>query len=184
MLRSALQTVGCVFLVCGLSQAVWADEQASSLFGIEVGSTHLDAQDDLERSFTKDVTDIGVRLGARSESYRFLAGYHFIQDFTEKSSDVSSWMATGQIDFLLYHWSLSQAWSVEPYIGMNGGYMGYKYGSLVDEQGFTYGADAGLLFDMQYFDFDIGVRYMGSELQSVNTCLNAYIGIDFKIETN
>ena len=153
-----------------------------ALIGLEMGSMNVDAQTAVfEESYSKNVYDVGIRLGAKSEDYRFLGIYHILDSFDHDGNKVENILATAHLDYMFWRWDLSSSINLKPFIGANGGYVENKY-SAVKEDGFTYGAETGLILDMRVFDVDLGVRYMGSGVDAVNELFNVYVGINVKIQ--
>jgi hypothetical protein len=154
----------------------------SALIGLEMGSMNIDAQTAVfEESYSKNIFDVGIRLGAKSEDYRFLGIYHILDSFDHAGNKVENILATAHLDYMFWRWDLGSSINLKPFIGANGGYIENKY-SAVKEDGFTYGAETGLILDMRLFDVDLGVRYMGSNVDAVNELFNVYIGINVKIQ--
>lgn len=155
---------------------------ATGLIGVEVGSMSFDAKDDLGQSYNKSAADVGLRLGAKSEEYRILGQYHITGDYKQNGNTVKNTLATLHLDFMFWNWDLGENTTLKPYIGANGGYHEYKYGSYINENGTAVGAETGLLLDLPIFDVDLGIRYMGSENDAVNSIFNVYLGIDLKLQ--
>ncbi len=152
-----------------------------ALLGLELGSMNIDAQNDLGQSYTKNgVLDFGIRLGAQTEDYRFLGIYHILEDYTNANDKVTNQMLTLHFDYMFWRWDLGSNVDLKPFIGVNGGYQEYKY-STVKDDGYTYGVETGLILGLDIVDIDLGIRYMGTEIDMVNDMFNIYLGINLKI---
>ena len=155
------------------------------VIGVEIGSFNLDAQKAFGESwgdqYDYSTVNMAVRLGAISDDYRLLGQYHLINEFTESGQTVKNYLGTVHLDYMFWEWDFGQEMTLKPFIGANGGYQEYKFGSISDD-GITYGAETGLIFDFGRMDIDFGVRYMGSEISAINSVLNVYLAVDLNIE--
>lgn len=154
-----------------------------ALIGLELGSMNMDAQNDFGQSYSESgIFDFGIRLGAKTEDYRFMGAFHVLDNYNAPNGDtVKNTLVTAHLDYMFWRWDVGSNMDLKPFIGANVGYQEYKTGSI-DEDGVTYGAETGLILDMGIVDADLGIRYMGSQADHVNDMFNVYLGVNLKIQ--
>jgi opacity protein-like surface antigen len=70
---------------------------------------------------------------------------------------------------------------LRPFIGLNGGYANYEAEGGINESGFTYGGEAGIIFDVtDQIDIDVTYQYTISRAAAFDHAANLGIGINYK----
>ena len=74
-----------------------------------------------------------------------------------------------------------QDMGLRPYIGLNGGYANYEAEGGINESGFTYGGQVGVVYDINdQFDIDLSYQYSISTADAFDHVGNLVIGINYK----
>ncbi len=147
------------------------DTNTKGFLGLEVGYATVDGDklDGLKHQGSG--VEIGLRLGAQNDEWRatFLATY-----LDGGSDDQNVQKGMGMIDYFLMNES-----TVRPFIGANVGYGRYE-STLVDETGFTYGGQAGVVIGVTTnVDLDLSYRYTLFASDAVNGTGNLVFGFNY-----
>ncbi|WP_297442450.1 outer membrane beta-barrel protein [Sulfurimonas sp.] len=165
--------IGAVALCAFLTTSAIAENDLSakdfSLIGIE--GSYASVSSDIDTATTyqsdrKNLTGIGLKVGAQSYNYRIFLTANYYNDPDGDFEYITTYGA--QLDYLL---NISQR--VNIYLGVNAGYANMKY--TVPSEGFKrtisdpyYGGDAGLNIHVsKLIDFELGARMI--LLDAVNT---------------
>ncbi|NKQ40494.1 MAG: porin family protein [Sulfurovum sp.] len=182
MFKKAITTV----LVLGMSSFVSAgddtrqiSEESEVFVGVEIGGTMV--QGDIDKSGTPlydpnhsaTGASIGIRLGAQNMQWRSMVMIDYF------SKDVQTYeRALIQVDYFVSPSNFSTT-AFRPYIGINGGYINYE-GGTADENGFTYGGQAGFTASVtQDIDFDLAYRYSVTTFDELDHIGNVAFGINY-----
>jgi len=169
-------------LIAQYAQASGSDESLSKgLIGAEVGGMHIDAKNDLGISFDDTYSAGAIKIGAENDSWRFLAQYNIIENGHDNGVKVSNDLYTVHLDYLVTSWRKGE-WSTMPFIGVNGGYLSYHYGSS-KENGFAGGAEAGMILSKKSFEMEVGIRYLDTNVNLVDSLTSVYVGFNFKVDS-
>jgi opacity protein-like surface antigen len=145
--------------------------QSDTFIGIEVASTEVQGQ---QPSSTSDSISYGVRIGAENEEWRTIIGFnHYDKDEYAVEKLYLS------VDYLFLKYDELDAFTVQPYVGVNTGYANYEQGSI-DESGLVYGAQAGVVLNiMEQFDVDLSYRYSLSSADSFDHESDFLLGLHY-----
>lgn len=124
---------------------------------------------------TSQGSSFGLRVGARAEEWRTLFS---VNQFDNEGRNVEKLLLA--VDYLFLGDSALVDYAMQPYIGLNAGYANYE--SLgVDEDGFLYGAQAGIIVDIvEELSLDIGFRYSLSSSDALDHTQDVVFGMDYK----
>lgn len=101
-----------------------------------------------------DIT-YGLRFGAQNDEYRSTILFDYYDNADE---DQTLQMGLVTVDYYVLSQDAASV-KIKPYIGINLGYLRYE-STLVDEQGFAYGGQAGIAASVSSkIDIDLAYRY-------------------------
>ena len=172
-----------IAVVTLLSGALYADS-GTGLMGIGASMYHFKSNDNIGLEHDYTVPSLDFRIGAKNSDWRFLIGYSFIKDETVAGSTAENILATSQLDYIFYTTPIAKETLFQPFIGATVGYHGYKYGSSIDEDGVTYGAQVGAIFDFENFSIDTTARYMDSSNSNSNEFYGVSVGFNYKLKND
>jgi opacity protein-like surface antigen len=154
---------------------------SKTFIGLEVGYAdvqgdvgHLEGSDVvIEPNFNgDDDVEFGFRIGAQNDEWRttFIFDYY---DSSDNDQNIEKGYLT--LDYLL----LEKESTVRPYIGLNIGYANYE-SSYVDDSGFLYGAQAGIILDVaDVISLDLGYRYTLSDANALDHIGSVILGVNY-----
>ena len=186
MKRTFLKSVSTV-AVAGLlmgSVAMAEDSSGVGLMGVGTSFYHFKTTDNLGLENDYTVPTFDLRIGAKNQDWRFLLGYSFIKDESLPGGTAENNLLTGQLDYIFSTTPIAEGTLIQPFIGGTLAYHNYKFGSVIDEDGVSYGAQLGAIFDFDKFSIDATARYMDSSLDHVNEFYGVSIGINYKLSTD
>lgn len=161
-----------VLLCTVFGNMAYADISTSETFiGVEIASTEVQGE---QPSSTSDGVSFGLRVGAQNEEWRTIIGFNY---YDKDEYSVEKLILS--VDYLFYKYDAMNEFSVQPYIGLNMGYMNYEQGTI-DESGFLYGVQGGVIFNvMEKFDLDLGYRYSLSNAEALDHASDVLLGVHY-----
>lgn len=154
-------------------------EDSEVFIGVEIGGAMV--QGDLDKSGTPLYTQnyegtgasLGLRLGAQNDQWRSM----LLFDYFDVDAQTYE-RALVQVDYYLMPGNFNTV-AFRPYVGINGGYMNYE-GGTADENGFTYGGQAGFTAAVsQNIDVDLGYRYSVTTFDELDHVGNVAFGVNY-----
>jgi len=167
-----MKKMAIILLSTVLGNMLYADVSQSDTFvGIEIASTEVQGQ---QPSMTSDSISYGVRIGAENEEWRTIIGFnHYDKDNYAVEKLYLS------VDYLFLKYDELEAFTVQPYIGLNTGYANYEQGSI-DENGLVYGAQTGVVLNIiEQFDIDFSYRYSLSSADAFDHESDFLLGLHY-----
>lgn len=172
-----LKKLGFVLLCILLGQTVEARDVTESQKFIGVEVTISEVQGDAVRRLdpeSSEGTGFGIRLGAQNEQWRTMFVFNY---FDNEGRNVEKLFLS--VDYLFLKSNLTADYAIQPYIGMNVGYMNYEAVG-VDESGMLYGGQGGAIFNLtESLDFDLGYRYSLSSSNALDHTGDVVFGINY-----
>jgi hypothetical protein len=120
----------------------------------------------------------GINLGAKQNCWRVLLGY-------EKYSNEAEAQNYDRVFVQGDYFPLDESYSmgniaVNPYLGLNLGWLNYSTTGTGDKDGLAYGGEAGFTKSFgEKWDLDVGLRYMESNIEDVDHIGTAAVGIHY-----
>jgi len=146
------------------------------ILGIEVGAAKIEADTFGpfgESDHEENDVEFGIRIGAQNEEWRTLLILNYFDTGTKSDQEYIKGLVT--FDYLLMKKS-----TFKPYIGINLGYINYTTSGMDDENGFLYGAQAGMLYRIaDNIQVDLTYRYSFSESDHVNHVEGIVFGLNY-----
>lgn len=175
-----VKKVTTAFLCAALATTLNAREISTGdkFLGLEVGAATVQADTggffgELEHEGT-DV-EIGFRLGVQNEAWRTTLIYDYF-DSSDDDQNYEKGMLT--VDYFFLE-STHGTLAVNPYIGLNAGYMNYE-STEIDESGFLYGGQVGVTFDMmENINVDLGYRYSYTDAEHTDHIGSFVLGVNY-----
>lgn len=160
-----MKKITTIILGMALSSALYADNYSvgDKFVGIEGGSAtiqgavYTDINDPLSYDPLYDGSDItyGLRFGAQNDEYRSTILFDY---YNNPDEDQTLQIGLVTVDYYVLSQDAASV-KIKPYIGINLGYLRYE-STLVDEQGFAYGGQAGIAASVSSkIDIDVAYRY-------------------------
>jgi opacity protein-like surface antigen len=143
--------------------------------GIQLSGAWVQGTHKTDLNYATSGLGYGVRLGAQNAEWRsFLSADKFNND------KVSYERGELHVDYLFTFPQLTE-FGLHPFIGMNGGYANYEAEGGINENGFTYGGELGVVFDLNdQIDIDVSYQYSLSHSDAFDHVGNLGIGINYK----
>ena len=169
-----------VAISLGLTSAVCADDAFSSqkFIGIEGAATSL--QGDVGGVFATPDNKVngieyGLKIGAQNNMWRTT----LVLDFFDKD-DQNTEKFIGVFDyFITRNGEDNTVQIVEPYLGLNVGYVNYE-STGIDESGLLYGGQAGLVVNLDdSLDIDLSYRYSLSTAKPFDHSGSVVLGLNY-----
>jgi len=165
-------------LLCALLGTVLEAENVSEsqkFIGVEVTITEV--QGDAVRRVDPESsqgTGFGLRLGAQNEEWRTMFTFNY---FDNEGRNVEKLFLS--VDYFFLKSELTENYAIQPYLGVNVGYMNYEAVG-VDESGLLYGGQAGGIFNLtESLDFDLGYRYSLSSSDALDHTGDVVFGLNY-----
>jgi opacity protein-like surface antigen len=174
-MKKILGTAMAMALFVGSAYAADNSSVVSSkrFIGVEIGASEVQGETLYDPSRSGTDVSYGVRIGAKEGVWRttFLFNYY---DNTDDDINTETMLLT--VDYFF----LESATNFQPYIGINAGYANYE-STGVDDSGFLYGGQVGLLFDVSpMFDFDLSYRYSLTGMDVMDHAGSVMLSVDYK----
>lgn len=177
-------------LMIGTSSALVAAEMGNAWFvGGEFGGMSMDTKisgqvngTDINEKETVNSTYEGIKVGKYFDFGRVYGNLAY----QNKKNDLSSYTFGLGYDYLFKNKS-----AVTPFIGLNASYSKAKYDNdnakefeIDKPKGFNYGPEAGLIYSItKNTEFEIGVRYMISDVKDTYSVNDGVDNINVKLES-
>ena len=171
MVKKIVAGILCVLL----SSSLYARDDISeskSFIGIEVGATTIEADHVFfGDNYEGNGVEFGLRLGAQNQQWRTLIALNYYDNVDDDQEYVKGIIT---FDYLLIDNS-----SIQPYVGVNVGYIDYT-SDVRDDAGFLYGGQVGLMYLLsENIQVDISYRYSIAETDSVNHVAGIIVGLNY-----
>lgn len=161
-----------------IASAVFAQDltESQKFIGVEISITEVqgDGPSDIASNLSNGTT-FGLRLGAQNEEWRTTIGLTY---FDAEGRNIER--LYGAIDYFFLPSNLTDSSVFKPFIGGNVGYQNYE-SNEVDEDGFVYGGQAGMLIDVSNsIDADISYRYTLSGEEAFDHSSDVVFGFNYQ----
>jgi len=173
-----VKKLGMVLLWVFLASTVNAREisESQKFIGVEVSITEVQGQAGANTSGSmSEGTGFGLRLGAENEQWRtmFILGF-----FDDEGRNVEKLLLS--IDYFFMKTEVMDNYALQPYIGVNFGYMNYE-SKHIDADGFLYGGQGGIVVDAtEQIGLDLGYRYSLSSADELDHTEEVVFGLNYK----
>jgi len=173
-----LKKLGFVLLCTLLGNTIHARDisESQKFIGVEVSIAEVrgDAVRK-EDGKTSKGTSFGLRLGAQNEQWRTMFGLGYFDDEGRNVEKVFL-----SIDYFFIESNMISGYAIQPYMGVNIGYMNYESVG-VDEDGLTYGGQGGVLLGLtETVDFDLAYRYTLSSADALDHMGEVVFGLNYQ----
>jgi opacity protein-like surface antigen len=161
-----------------LSALLHAKDDFSSerFLGIEAGYGEIQSKNVIGVPYSTKGVEFGFRFGAQNEEWRTtLSAHHFNKNSQEYfrtmlTFDHFVWSSLYKADDIIF----------KPYIGAHVGWLTYEDKSGVDDDGFIYGGQAGIAWNvLREVDFDFGYRYSISDINKVDDIGSVVFAVNY-----
>ena len=143
--------------------------------GIQLSGAWVQGTHKADLNYATSGFGYGVRLGAQNDEWRTMIS-------ADKMNNDKVSYERGELH-VQYMFQLPQMtdMGLRPFIGLNGGYANYEAEGGINESGFTYGGEAGIIFDVtDQIDIDVTYQYTMSRAAAFDHAANLGIGINYK----
>jgi hypothetical protein len=145
------------------------------LLGIQLSGAWVQGTHKTDLDYATQGYGYGVRLGAENREWRTMLSADRMNN-----GKVSYERGELHVDYLFLQGQMAQM-GLRPFIGLNGGYANYKAQGGINESGFTYGGEAGIVYDVSdQVDIDLTCQYVLSQAAAFDHATNLGIGINYK----
>jgi len=169
--------LGFVLLCALLGTVVEAEDVSESQKFIGVEVTMAEVQGDVVRRVDPEISQgagFGLRLGAQNNEWRTMFTFNY---FDNEARNVEKLFLS--IDYFFLKSDITENYAIQPYIGMNIGYMNYEAVGI-DESGMLYGGQVGGIFSLsESIDFDLGYRYSLSAADALDHTGDVVFGLSY-----
>jgi hypothetical protein len=156
------------------------DSTTQGFIGLELGYATIEGHtvdifNENQNIAFQESSDIkyGLHLGAQNEDWRITVGFNY---YDNSSDDQNMEQLQARADYFFVD-DLDA--TIRPYIGANIGFANYE-STFVDESGFTYGGQAGLLIKSnEALDIDLSYRYLLGEVEALNHMGSVNLGLNY-----
>jgi opacity protein-like surface antigen len=149
--------------------------------GVQLGGAWVQGDHLTDHNYATSGYAYGVRVGAQNNEWRTLVS---LDKFDNNESSYER--AEVHAQYLFTMPQLADM-GLRPFIGLNGGYANYEAkgpdanGSKINESGFTYGAEAGLVYDVSdSIDVDLTYQYTIGHSDRFDHAGTLTLGINYK----
>jgi len=145
--------------------------------GVQLGAAWVQGSHNADLNYQTDGFSYGLRLGAQNRDWRSMV------TFDRFKNDEASY-ERGEIhaDYLFrIVTDTVGVGHIIPFIGLNGGYANYEAEGGINESGFTYGGEAGVIFDVsESIDVDVMYQYTVGGADALDHIGNLKVGLNYK----
>ena len=144
--------------------------------GVQLGAAWVQGSHMSDLNYQTDGLSYGLRLGAQNQEWRTMV------TFDRFDNDEASY-ERGEIhaDYLFRMATDTMGVGIVPFIGLNGGYANYEAKGGINESGFTYGGEAGVIFDVsESIDVDVMYQYTIGHADAFDHVGNLKVGVNSK----
>lgn len=143
--------------------------------GIQLSGAWVQGTHKTDLNYATKGFGYGVRLGAQNGEWRTMLS---VDKMNNKK--VSYERGELHVDYLFQQAEMAEM-GLRPFIGLNGGYANYEAEGGINENGFTYGGEAGIVYDLSdQIDIDLTYQYTLSRSAAFDHAANLGIGINYK----
>ena len=148
------------------------DTNTKGFLGLEIGAGSVDGDRSDGLKHNGNAAEYGLRIGAQNEEWRATFALDY---FNSNSDDQIMQKGYGMVDYFF----MGSDAAIRPFVGANAGYAHYE-STLVDANGFLYGAQAGIVFGIgENIDLDLSYRYSLMQVNTVNNTGNIVFGFNY-----
>ncbi len=145
--------------------------RGSYVFSIKSSILGLPGGGYFDDNYKGDGGSFGVYLGGQEGQWRAILSYDYF-DNDKQNYD----LFMGEIDYFF----LQNPPAFQPYLGINGGWLGYETPNASDSDGFSYGATLGVVYRInQSVDLDFSARYLFATQDEVDHIGSFSLGINY-----
>ncbi len=177
MLRKIFIPLMLAGAVLGVQAGNYDVEAAPSkvFLGIQLSRAWVQGTHETDLNYATSGLGYGVQVGADNGEWRTAISVDKMNN-----DKVSYERGELHIDYMFMMPQMTD-FGLRPYIGLNGGYANYEAEGGVNENGFTYGGEAGIVYDVSdQIDVDLSYRYVMSSADAFDHAGNLGIGINYK----
>jgi len=160
-----VKKIGIALLCTALGTSLYARDDISEskpFIGLEIGYATVQGDvggffpGDIIRDYEGSDIEFGIRIGAQKDEWRTTLSFNYF-DGEEDGKKQNYEKGLASID---YFFLSSNESSLQPFIGVNVGYINYESTNDIDMSGFIYGAQAGVVLSVtDNIDLDLQYRY-------------------------
>ncbi len=168
-------------MVMGLMMSAHAGDYAeeanpSNVFmGVHVSEAFVQGSHQTDLNYAARGIGYGVFVGADNGQWRTSLAANKMNN-----GEVSYEQGELLVNYMILMPAMQEA-GLRPYIGLNGGYANYEAKGGYNENGFTYGGQTGLVYDLSdNIDIDLNYKYSIGAAASFDHVGNVGIGISYK----
>lgn len=144
--------------------------------GVQMGYAWVQGTHKSDLNYKTDGFSYGLRLGAQNQEWRTMVTFDRF-----KNDEASYERGEVHADYLFRTALEGMGFGIIPYIGINGGYANYEAQGGINESDFTYGGEAGVVFDVtENIDIDVMYQYTISHADAFDHVGNLKVGINYK----
>lgn len=186
MSKKLIIALACTSVVSSTLVAQEGLSERDTFIGVEVGYTSVQGdvgtifEPFIEHDYDGSDVEFGVRIGAQSEEWRTTLGFNYFDGKDgDKKQNYEKWFLS--VDYLFLG---SDNNPLQPFIGLNVGYVNYESTQGIDMNGFVYGAQVGLIYSVtENIDLDLQYRYSlsGATQDDRNAELDHISGVVFGV---
>jgi len=177
MLKKALIPLMVIGIVLGANAGdYYVEANPSKVFmGIQLSGAMVQGTHKSDLNYATKGLGYGFRLGADNGEWRTMVAFDKMNN-----GKVSYERGELQVNYMFLMPQM-QDMGLRPFIGLNGGYANYEAEGGTNENGFTYGGQAGVVYDINdQFDIDLSYEYSISRAAAFDHVGNIAIGINYK----
>jgi len=177
MLKKALIPLMVIGIVLGANAGDYdVEANPSKVFiGIDLSKAWVQGTHKTDLNYATQGFAYGVHVGADNGQWRTTISFDKLNN-----GEVSYERGELLIDYM-FQMAEMQDMGLRPYIGLNGGYANYEAEGGINENGLTYGAQAGIVYDVSdHIDLDLSYKYSISRADAFDHVGNLGIGINYK----
>ncbi|MBD3790502.1 MAG: outer membrane beta-barrel protein [Campylobacterales bacterium] len=167
-------TIALLCMTLGSSLQARDISTGEKFLGLEVGAAQIQADTLSELDHEGSSAEFGFRLGVQNEDWRTT----LIFDYFDSSDDDQNY-EKGMVTVDYYFMGSDNQQTINPYIGLNIGYMNYE-STYIDESGFLYGGQVGVTLEViDNVDIDLGYRYSLTDADQTDHIGSVVLGINY-----
>lgn len=170
-----VKKIAMVLLCTALGSSVQAREisESQKFIGVEVSITEVQGQQPSDKS---NDTSYGLRVGAQNEQWRTMFTLNYFD-----SGDQNVEKLFLSVDYFFLKTDMYDSYALQPYLGVNLGYMNYESTMEDDASGLLYGMQGGVVLDVtDTIGLDVGYRYSLSSADELDHTGDVVFGINYQ----
>ncbi len=177
MLKKSLIPMMAIGMVLGAHAGNYdVEANPSKVFiGVQLSAAMVQGTHGTDLNYASTGLGYGFRVGADNDEWRTMVAI-------DKMNNGKVSYERGEI-LVNYMFLMPQMeeMGLRPFIGLNAGYANYEAEGGTNESGFTYGAQAGVVYDINdQWDIDLSYEYTISRAEAFDHVGNIGIGINYK----